>query len=52
MDALPNGDGLRTDWGVEVMGKIINGARMDVSAENVPAFQDFIALALANRTPD
>jgi len=25
---------------------------MDVPAENVPVFQDFVALALANRTPE
>jgi len=52
MEAVPHGDGLRIRWGVEVKDTIINGGRMDVSAENVPAFQDFIAQALANRTPD
>ena len=52
MEALPHGDGLRIRWGVEVKGKIINGGRMDVAAANVAAFQEFIALALANRTPD
>ena len=52
MEAVPHGDGLRIRWGVEVKGKIINGGRMDVPADRVPAFEDFIALALANRTPD
>lgn len=52
MEAVPHGDGLRIRWGVEVNDTIINGGRMDVPADRVPAFEDFIALALANRTPD
>jgi hypothetical protein len=52
VEAVPRSDGLRIRWGAEVKGKIINGGRMDVPAESVPAFQEFIALALANRTPD
>jgi len=52
MEAVPDGDGLRIRWGVEVKGLIVNGGSMDVPAENVTAFQDFIALALATRTPD
>ncbi len=52
MEAVPDGDGLKIRWGVEVKGTIINGGRMDVPAASVTAFQDFIALAIANRTTD
>jgi len=52
MEAVPDGDGLRIRWGVEVKGAITNGGKMDVPAASVKAFQDFIALAVANRTTE
>lgn len=51
IDAVPDGDRLQIRWGVEVNGKISNGGRMTVPADNVTAFKEFVALAIANRTP-
>jgi hypothetical protein len=50
IDAFPDRDGLRIRWGVEVGGEIINGGRMNIPLANVAAFEEFIALAIANRS--
>jgi len=52
MDAFPDGDGLRVRWGVDVKDTIINGGRVKIPAEKKVSFEEFISLALANRTPD
>ena len=52
IDAVPDGDGLQIRWGVDVNGTVSNGGRMKVLVENVTAFKEFVALAIANRTPD
>lgn len=52
IDAVPAGDDLKIRCGVDVKGTITNGGRMTVSAENVTRKKEFVALPMANRTPD
>ena len=51
IDAEPDGDDLKVRWGIEVSGTIVNGGRHVVPAAQVGEFKDFVALAIANRTP-
>ena len=51
IDGEPKGNDLKVRWGIDVSGSIINGGRLVVPAAQVGEFQDFIAKAIANRTP-
>jgi len=51
IDAEPKGNSLKVRWGIEVSGSIVNGARVEIPAEQVGEFKEFVAMAIANRTP-
>ncbi len=51
IDAEPKGSSLKVRWGIDVSGSIINGGRVDIPAEQVGEFKDFVAMSIANRTP-
>ena len=51
IDGEPDGPDLKIRWGIEVSGSIINGGRVVVPAAQVREFQDFVAMAIGNRTP-
>jgi len=47
----PDGLGLKVKWGIGVRGMIMNGGKATLPPEDVPAFNDFVARAITNRTP-
>lgn len=52
IDGEPDDEGLKIRWGIEVSGSIVNGGRLVVPAAQVGEFQEFVAQAIGNRTPD
>jgi hypothetical protein len=47
----PDGAGLKVRWGILVGGIITNGGRAGIAPDDVAAFNDFVRMAVANRTP-
>lgn len=50
VDGDLKGSDLKIQWGIEVSGTIVDGGRVVVPAEQVSEFQNFVKMAVANRT--